>query len=240
MNTNFKQMLSIKILRDYEKKHKLRSGAHPYYDLTIWNYVETVHYKDEWDEWDDITRICRGLVTDGNGKIIARSFPKFFNMEEGKHTHMDDYRVFDKLDGSLGILFYYDNEWIFASRGSFISEQSTEGLNILNERFPQYRELDKSRSYIFEIIYPTNKIVVSYGTLRTVVYLTSFDPNGNEYLDIEMMREMGFDIVEEFPNTNKTLAEYKEMDLQNKEGFVIRYASGERVKVKFETYIALH
>ena len=237
MNANVQPMLNITTLRDYKKRRDLKSGSHPYYNLTIWNYLDTVQYNDK---WDDITSICRGLVTDDTGRIIARSFPKFFNVGEGKHTHMDEYRVFDKVDGSLGILFYYDNKWIFASRGSFTSPQSTEGLKILNERFPQYRELDKSRSYIFEIIYPDNKIIVNYGTLRTVIYLTSFDPNGNEYLDLEMMRELGFDVVEEFPNTCKTLSEYQEMNLENKEGFVIRYASGERVKVKFENYVALH
>lgn len=229
-------MFNIKTLKKYEKKNKLRSGTHPYHDLTIWNYLETIHYKDEWDE---ITSACRGLVVDCNGKVIARSFPKFFNIEEEKHTHMDEYRVFEKLDGSLGILFFYDNEWIFASRGSFISNQSVEGMKILNEKFPQYKDLDKTKSYIFEVIYPDNRIVVNYGIIRTVIYLTSFDTNGVEYLDIDQMKELGFDVVEEISNS-KSLTEYKELNIPNREGFVIRYASGERVKVKFENYISLH
>lgn len=160
-------------------------------------------------------------------------------MEEEKHTHMDEYKVFEKLDGSLGILFFYDNEWIFASRGSFISNQSVEGMKILNEKFPQYKDLDKTKSYNFEVIYPDNRIVVNYGTIRTVIYLTSFDTNGVEYLDIDQMKELGFDVVEEISNS-KSLTEYKELNIPNREGFVIRYASGERVKVKFENYISLH
>ncbi len=32
--------------------------------------------------WDDITLNCRGLILDNEGRVIAKSFQKFFNMEE--------------------------------------------------------------------------------------------------------------------------------------------------------------
>lgn len=229
-------MLSIKKLKSYVSKSKLRYATHPLHELYIWNYTETIHYEKKWDA---ITRICRGLVTDFDGNIIARSFPKFFNFEENEHRYTDNYRVFDKLDGSLGILFYYDGEWVFASRGSFVSEQAVEGMKILKEKFPQYECLNCRRSYVFEIIYPLNRIVLNYDDKRTLIFLSSFDVDGPEYLDIEPMRELGFEVVEEFA-TSKTLEELKNLNLKNKEGFVIRYDSGERVKVKFEDYINLH
>jgi hypothetical protein len=43
--------------------------------------------------------MCRGLVTDSNGIIMARPFPKFFNIEEEKHASTADFEVFEKLDG---------------------------------------------------------------------------------------------------------------------------------------------
>ena len=42
--------------------------------------------------------MCRGLVTDNEGNIVARPFRKFFNMEEGKHTSTDNFKVYEKIN----------------------------------------------------------------------------------------------------------------------------------------------
>lgn len=237
-------MFDLKKLYEYEKKGKLKSSLHPIYDLSIWNYSETVQYQETWDE---ITLNCRALILDSNtGEVIARSFSKFFNWEENKHTPTNNFRIFDKVDGSLGLLFFYrenslDNgRWIFTSKGSFISEQAIKGKEILDELYPQYVNLDKTLSYIFEIIYPENRIVVNHGSNRKLVYLSSFEPNGVEHLLLDEMKERGFDTVKEFSFPEMSLKELKNMNISNSEGFVIRYDSGERMKVKFEDYLKLH
>lgn len=230
--------VDITTFNDYEKKGKLKSGIHPYYNLSIWNYQEIVHFQDS---WDPITLMSRSLVIEKvSGIIIARGFPKFFNDTEKKHKPTDNFRVFDKADGSLGILFYYENEWIFASRGSFISEQAITGKKMLESLYPNYINLDRQHSYIFEIIYPENRIVVNYGEERKLVFLASFKPDGTEVMNREIMQELGFDLIEEFDFSNLTLQQLKDMNTSNREGFVIRYDTGERVKVKFEDYLILH
>ena len=70
-------------LQKYLEDGLLYNQVHPTLDLTIWNYTEKVQYEGLWDE---ITLMCRGLVTNSKGEIVARPFKKFFNMEEGKHT----------------------------------------------------------------------------------------------------------------------------------------------------------
>ncbi len=138
----------LKLLEKYHNDGLLYKQTHPTLPLTIWNYTETVQYGDLWDE---ITLMSRGLVTDDQGTIFARPFTKFFNMEEGKHTPTVDFEVFEKVDGSCIILFYYNHEWIFASRGSFTSEQSVKAKE-LSSKYPLH-SLDKQKTYIFEIIY---------------------------------------------------------------------------------------
>lgn len=236
--------VDLKKLKQYEKKRKLRSSNHPTLDLSIWNYEETVHYVDE---WDDITMMCRALVVNNKtGDIVARSFGKFFNYSEEKHTPTENMRIFDKADGSLGLLFYYEEpnsftgRWIFTSRGSFISDQAVEGRKILEELYPNYEDLNRDYTYVFEIIYPENKIVINYGSDRKLIYLSSFRVDGTEHLDIEGMADMGFDVIREYHFEKISLEEMRALNIPNSEGFVILYDNGQRVKVKFEDYLKLH
>ena len=56
-------------------------------------------------------------------------FNKFFNMEEHQPEEIpnETFEVFEKLDGSLGILFWYQGQWILATKGSFTSDQAIRG-----------------------------------------------------------------------------------------------------------------
>jgi len=135
-------------LNEYLEKGLVYKQVHPELPLTIWNYSPTCQYDGAWDE---VTLMCRGLVTDDKGNIVARPFKKFFNMEEGKHTPTEEFEVFEKMDGSCIILFNYNDEWIFATRGSFTSEQAIKAKE-LSAKYP-LENLDKNKTYVFEIIY---------------------------------------------------------------------------------------
>jgi len=111
----------LETLNYYYERGYLIKQVHPTLPLTIWNYSQTTQFEKKWDE---ITLMCRGLVTDDKGNIVARPFSKFFNIEEDRHKATDEFDVYEKMDGSLGIMFNYESTWIFASRGSFTSDQS--------------------------------------------------------------------------------------------------------------------
>ena len=147
----------LETLNRYFEDGLLYKQTHPTLPLTIWNYTEKVQYENLWDE---ITVQTRGLVTDDKGNIVARPFKKFFNLEEKKHTATPDFEVFDKMDGSLGILFYYNNQWVMATRGSFTSDQAIKGFEMLQKY--DYKSLNKKFTYLFEIIFENNRIVVQY------------------------------------------------------------------------------
>jgi len=101
------EKLDIRILNEMYEKGLLHKQFHPTYPLIIWNYSSRVQYEKL---WTPLLMMCRGLVTDFDGNIKARSFPKFFNYEEHKPEDIpnEDFVVYEKLDGSLGILFYYE------------------------------------------------------------------------------------------------------------------------------------
>jgi RNA ligase len=150
-------------------------NKHPTADLYIYNYSQKAQYDRVWNE---TTLACRGLILDGNYQVIARPFQKFFNLGEFENQVVpnDFFEVFEKMDGSLGILYWIENKPHIATRGSFVSEQSKVATEML---YTQYAEviplLDKSKTYLFEIIYPENRIVLDYGNERKLVLLAIVD-----------------------------------------------------------------
>ena len=101
--------MKLETLEKYYNDGLLHKQTHPTLDLTIWNYSPRVQYEKL---WDDVTIQCRGLVTNSKGDIVARPFKKFFNYEEHKPEDLpnETFEVYEKMDGSLGILFYYEYE----------------------------------------------------------------------------------------------------------------------------------
>jgi RNA ligase len=147
----------LDLLNKYFDEGLVVKQTHPTLPLTIWNYSLKTQYDNLWDE---VTLQARGLVTDENGNVVARTFKKFFNLEEKKFTPTSDFDVYEKMDGSLGIFFYYEGGWIMATRGSFTSDQAVKGYEMMFKY--DFTSLHKNYTYLFEIIYPENRIVVQY------------------------------------------------------------------------------
>jgi RNA ligase len=220
-------------LNKYYEDGLLYKQVHPSLPLTIWNYTEKVQYENLWDE---VTLMCRGLVTDNNGDIVATPFQKFFNIEEGKFTPTENFEVYEKMDGSLGIVFWYQGQWVVATRGSFTSDQAIKAREILKKYNTDimFRHL----TFCFEIIYPENRIVLDYGTDEKLVLLGTFDKNGKE-MDVEIWSQWGFDVVKKYDGI-KDFKELKMMVKDDQEGFVVKFSNGDRIKVKGVEYLRLH
>jgi RNA ligase len=180
--------------------------------------------------------MCRGLVTDHTGDIVATPFQKFFNIEEGKFTPTEKFEVYEKMDGSLGIVFWFQGQWVVATRGSFTSDQAIKAREILKKYNTDimFRHL----TFCFEIIYPENRIVLDYGDDEKLVLLGTFDKNGKE-MDVDMWSQWGFDVVKKYDGIND-YKQLKEMVKNDQEGFVVKFSNGDRVKVKGVEYLRLH
>ena len=212
----------------------------PDVDYWIYNYAPKCQYEQFWNE---TTKMCRGLILDTKGNIIARPFSKFFNLEEHSSTtklmKKKIKAIYDKLDGSLGISYFDGNEVYIATRGSFASDQANMANAILEEKYIpdgiSYK-LNKNVTYLFEIIYPENQIVVNYDGMEDLVLIAMIDIETGK--DLELDYTLGFPVVEKFENLK--LNELKDNIDPEKEGYVVLFDDGMRIKVKGEEYLRLH
>jgi RNA ligase len=208
----------------------LRCQRHPEAALWIYNYTEQTQYKNH---WTPETLACRGLILDLDGGIVARPFAKFFNYGRPQVPRLpvEPFTVTEKIDGSLGILYYLGGEPRIATRGSFIGEQAVKGTRMLADYDFEHAP---AQTPLFEIIYPENRIVVDYGDRRELVLLAVLDnASGHE----SSMAWSGTTAARYDHEDIDALAAFEE---PNREGFVVAFQSGLRVKVKFAEYVRLH
>lgn len=218
--------------------------VHPTLPLTIWNYSEKVQYEGL---WNDVTLQTRGLVTDDKGNVVARPFKKFFNMEEGKHTPTSDFNVYEKMDGSLGIFFYYEGQWIMATRGSFTSDQSAKGYEMMFNY--DLNKLHKDYTYLFEIIYNENRIVVRYPfedlvllgmiNTKTGYEVKLHDGDDEDIRHKNLISNIGFKLAKKYDGISD-YSTLKDLIKNNEEGFVVKFSNGDRMKIKGVEYLRLH
>lgn len=219
----------INILEEYREKKLLTKQEHPHFPLFIWNYSPRVQYEKL---WDNITLKCRALVTDDLGNIVAKSFDKFFNLEEESDIPKEPYEIYEKMDGSLILIFWYEDNMIISSKGSFTSDHAIQAKRVINNY--DLSLLDKSKTYCFELVAPWNRIVCNYS--REELYLLAkFDKLGKEH-DID-----GYNC---FPKAKKhsflELNRIKNTITNDREGVVVKFRSGKRVKIKGAEYVRLH
>jgi RNA ligase len=234
-------VFDINILNDYVDKGLVVKNDHPTLPLSIYNYSRITQYEGK---WDNITKSCRGLILDRDGNVVAKSFDKFFNLEEHKPEEIpnEDFEVYEKLDGSLGILFWYQGKWILASKGSFVSDQATKGRNILNSKY-NVEPIPKGYTTLVEIIYPENRIVCNYGDDEVLVVLSMISNASGKELDYDSLlkinEETGLPVVKKYDGVQdyKTL---KSLISKDREGYVVRFRNGFRMKIKGEEYVRLH
>ena len=215
---------------------------HPEFDLYIYNYSKLTEFEHV---WNDATELCRGIICDKDMNVVARPFVKFYNYEEIVNK-IDipklPFEVSEKLDGSLGIMYWFDDKPYITTRGSFDSEQAKHATKVLYDKYAdKFHLLDKSKTYLFEIIYKDNdtRLVVDYGDTDDIFLIGVIDTDtGKE------------DNIYDWKHIFKTTTIYKDVDDymkfrdmsdgKNREGFVIKFANGFRMKLKFADYFAIH
>lgn len=208
--------------------------------LHLYVYSNRCVYEDGWDRF---TLPARGLILDAEKeRIAAAPFPKFFNVGEKRGVVPDlPFEAFEKLDGSLIIAFHHDGKWRAATKGAFYSEQALWAQARLDEA--DLSSLVPGGTYLFEAIYPENRIVVHYDE-PALVALGAYGPDGREFtadevaafadqLGWRMARRYGFQTVPEM------VAHTAELPA-NDEGLVIRFEDGTRLKLKGAEYRRIH
>lgn len=220
---------------------------HPEHDLYIYNYSQKTQYERY---WTPLTLMCRGLILDDCGNIVAKGLNKFFNYEELEQSQIPEgpFDVYEKYDGSYICIFKYNGELIVASRGSFTSDHAIYTKQLIeknNYKFPFNNQGEFC--LIFELIAKWNRIVCDYGDNDELILLAGFwkSQYKDEWFEYDWA-DLGF--YSEFIGCKLAkkygyLYDYKDLKdkiADNKEGFVIRFENGFRMKIKGEQYIKLH
>jgi RNA ligase len=208
--------------------------------LTQYTYSKSCVYTGA---WNDYTTVARGLIVDDE-RIVATPFPKFFNLGE-RNDYIPDrpFEVYEKVDGSLIILFWYDGEWRTATKGSFNSSQAQWAHKKLYQDQMALDLLDRDVTYLLEAVYPENRIVVSYPEEQLVI-LGGYRNDGTElgYMDLfHAAAMMGARVVRihKYEHFSQMVEEARALPLTH-EGFVVRFEGGYRLKIKADEYTRVH
>jgi len=233
-----------------EIKTRIASGLilakkHPHLPLTIFNYTKRCQYDSSWDEY---TRMCRGLILDSENEIVSRPFKKFFNLNETSETRLEnlpiEYPTFsEKLDGMLGILYPEKESPTISTRGRFDSEYALWATEWIRKKGFSIADFKDEYTYCFEIVYPGSRIVIDYGDRAELILLAVLNNDGVGELDhIHEAQELGFSYAEEyaFADPDTAISWLNEFKGNEREGLVMKYKDGLRVKIKSDDYRRIH
>lgn len=229
----------------YQAK-QIEVGVHPDPNVpyVVLDYSKETQYKQD---WNSITVNARGLmVNKETGEIVARPFRKFFNYDQPVPGLTDFDRsgpvvVTNKEDGSMGTLYTLpDGTQAISTRGSMDSEQARRATKMFNERYAGTWDQDPNKTYIFEIIYPENRIVLDYGDQEDLILVGAVNKATGRTYPLNEVTEWKGQRAEQY--AYKSYAEALANPIaDDKEGVVVHFTDNdERVKIKGERYKELH
>ena len=227
---------------------------------TYSNLVQLSYNQTMSDFSNEIVQECRGIVLDekNNFKIISYPFNKFFNFGEKQNKKIDfkKSKIYEKHDGSMAILYFYDKNWHVGSTsrcdGSshmcFVNESEKvipfrqlfwEIFEDLNYDLPK----DKNLCYVFEMITPRHNLVVKHKKenlillgARNLITLKELDP-------IEVVKNLNWKTIVPIDLNVNSLEELKKfsekLDPTICEGYVVCDENFNRVKIKSPKYVLL-
>lgn len=213
-------------------------------NLILFNYTPEAIFTNQWTWFE---RVSRGLILNiETGEVVARPFDKFFNWNEGGRMPLEGSMITaitEKMDGSMGVLYRHNGQMRIATRGSFESEQALWATEFVNRVHPVLASSEfDAWTFLFEIIYPDNRIVVDYGADEKLVLLAMRQRHTGEYLAsglqaVAYSLGIPFAPVHTFEDMDAVLAATPSIE---HEGYVIEMSDGSRWKIKGDKYRALH
>jgi RNA ligase len=221
--------------------------------------IKTTHHEDgrvilnynqiESPKFHPIVEECRGLCLDSNFDLVARSFNRFYNIQERKDRfNYEDCLSTEKIDGSLGIVYTYDDKVCFNTRGSFgfgqVNNYPITWRELFSLAVPDWQDKFRDCPYtlVGELCSKYNRVVVPHETPRFVL-LSCFD--GKKELDFSQTKEIAKEYGLEIPNhtyfssLNEVVEYVESKDGKDFEGVVLR-SGDDRVKAKNSLYVSLH
>ena len=201
-----------------------------------------------------IRRECRGLIfCNETGAILRRPFSKFFNVNEREETrdHVIDmsrpHAILEKLDGSMIAPFIVNDKMIWGTKmGATDVAKPVEEFVKNNRNYIEFADALITRGFtpIFEWCSRKQRIVLDYSDDQLILTAVR-SMNTGEYASFESLKEYIYPkmipVVRAFEQRTdmKAFLEYVR-DLEDLEGFVVRFDDGHMLKLKCHWYIQIH
>lgn len=182
---------------------------------------------------------------------ISLGWKKFTNLGEQPEfesiDNFEDLEFVRKLDGSLAILSYWNNQLIFRTRGTTDVSVLNNGSEIefLKQKYPKVFALkDPTHSVLFEWTTPSNRIVLKESeepTLWLIGVVRHSDYSYFEQRELDALaKELGVSRPERYPMNLEGMKTFLETN-QSIEGVVVYANKGQYLKkIKTARYIYLH
>jgi hypothetical protein len=237
-------------LNGLKEKFMIRHKRHNQYS----NLVTLKYTMGESPFGEKLVQECRGLILDqdNNWEIVAHPFTRFFNYNE-EHAAVIDWKtakLLEKLDGSLCIVYFYDNKWHVGTSGTpdAAAAVGDSGLTF-HELFWEtwdnlgYKNPDRQNwTYMFELMTIHNKVVITHKNPRIVLIGIRNLLSGKE-IDIHLDSYNGnWEIVKSYDisNLDSAISTFRTMDPLKQEGYVVVSPNHDRIKIKHPGYVAIH
>ncbi len=251
------EFLKQNTIDDLTAQLGIKASKHETLPLVILNYDQIESPKTH-----PVVRECRGLVLHADThQVVAKSFPRFFNWgevaDEMELFDFSDFSVHSKEDGSLVLLYHFENEWRVNTRGSFAgdpiqhqnftwAEAIVKALGVVSLK-DLNGKLNEDYTYVGEFCSPWNKVVRKYDKptfyLLTIMDRRSLAEVGIAQCDA-IAKEMGWlrPIQYTFSSIDQIQEWLREQSATDAtfEGVVIRDSKNARWKIKSATYLGLH
>ena len=157
-------------------------------------------------------------------------------------TETENYMVNGVIvHNSLGIGYPGpDGKFYIATAGSFKSQQARHATRIYNERYEGKWDRNPKFTYLWEILYPENRIVVDYGDEDDIHLIGAVNNRTGRSIPLNEIKEWKWKRAEAYDmsSLNEVVASDERL---NHEGYIVHYVDTDvRVKYKHEDYLRLH
>lgn len=202
---------------------------------------------------EKIVQQCRGIILDevNNWEIVSYPYDKFFNYGEchAPKLDWDTAKVYDKLDGSLMTLFYYEGKWRVQSSGMADAAGEVGGFKYSFAQlfWKVWQELDyqlpieTNYCFMFELMTPYNRIVVRHDCNKLVLHGVRDKVSLQEAEPQIWANKYNWRLVKTYPlqTLKEIIALTNELDPMTSEGYIICDRNFQRIKVKSPQYVAI-
>jgi hypothetical protein len=200
-----------------------------------------------------ITNECRGIVLDKNTyEIRAYPFSRFGDYDPKKTTDFDfsDFKCFEKIDGSLIILYFYAGKWNIGTKSMPDGRGKIAGLDKNYEQIfweiwhengfalPTRQDF----TYLFELKFPSNRQYITQTDTKSIALIGLRNIQTFEEMDIQTALQNKvipvWQLVPAKPMTNIAAIWEHAIALNPSvdEGFVLLDKNFNRLKVKSPAY----